>query len=293
MNLGPEAGNGEATKEQVRLFWSRNPMFYGSGEVDQLDDEEFRSVCRRLDRVFYQKTSGIFDAVGAPMYTKVINYEEYRNKRVLEIGFGAGSLLKELYEQGLSVHGIDLSDTHVAFCTRRIELGDFKAAIQQGDAEQLPYKDQSFDLVVSHGVLHHTPDIRRCFDEIHRVLKPGGRMVTMLYHRYSFRVLYIDYFGLMRHRWKHPNKRVFCSLDQAVRWASDIHDPEQIGAPVAYALTKPEVTQLCSRFSEVRHMTWDYPDLIDYFPLGIFAPACARRWIMGRVGYFLVTTARR
>jgi SAM-dependent methyltransferase len=54
----------------------------------------------------------------------------------------------------------------------------------------LDFADNTFDLVYSHGVLHHTPDTQAAIREIHRVLRPGGRAVVMLYHRdsYNYRV---------------------------------------------------------------------------------------------------------
>jgi SAM-dependent methyltransferase len=54
----------------------------------------------------------------------------------------------------------------------------------------LDFAADTFDLVYSHGVLHHTPDIEAAISEIHRVLKPGGRAKVMLYHRgsYNYRV---------------------------------------------------------------------------------------------------------
>ena len=51
---------------------------------------------------------------------------------------------------------------------------DVRAA--RADAESLPFADESFDLVLGHAVLHHLPDLRRAFDEFHRVLRPGGRL---------------------------------------------------------------------------------------------------------------------
>ncbi|HEY5884672.1 MAG TPA: class I SAM-dependent methyltransferase, partial [Pyrinomonadaceae bacterium] len=58
------------------------------------------------------------------------------------------------------------------------------------DAEQLQFKDQSFDLVYTHGGLQHTPDTANAVREIHRGLRPGGRAMVMLYHRdsYNYRI---------------------------------------------------------------------------------------------------------
>src|SRR5205085_11863984 len=47
----------------------------------------------------------------------------------------------------------------------------------RADAESLPFFNQSFDLVLGHAVLHHLPNLQRAFEEFHRVLRPGGRIV--------------------------------------------------------------------------------------------------------------------
>ena len=53
------------------------------------------------------------------------------------------------------------------------------------DGERLPFRDQSFDVVYSNGVLHHTPDTAGAIRELHRVLRTGGVAKVMLYHRNS------------------------------------------------------------------------------------------------------------
>jgi len=57
--------------------------------------------------------------------------------------------------------------------------------LRKGSALAIPWPNDTFDLVFSHGVLHHIPDIRSAEAEIHRVLKPGGTLVAMLYARSS------------------------------------------------------------------------------------------------------------
>src|SRR5207253_10292090 len=91
---------------------------------------------------------------------------------------------------GADYTGVDLTDAAVDLARKRFELfglpGEFRAA----DAESLDFADESFDLVYSHGVLHHTPDIAAAVSEIHRVLKPRGQAIIMLYHRgsYNYRI---------------------------------------------------------------------------------------------------------
>jgi SAM-dependent methyltransferase len=78
----------------------------------------------------------------------------------------------------------------VDLAKRRFELFDLPGTFRVADAETLDFRDNSFDLVYSHGVLHHTPDTTAAVREIHRVLRPGGKAVVMLYHRdsYNYRI---------------------------------------------------------------------------------------------------------
>src|SRR5215467_2636662 len=73
---------------------------------------------------------------------------------------------------------------------RRFDLFQLPGTFRVADAEHLEFPDNSFDLVYSHGVLHHTPDTAAAVREIHRVLRPGGKAVVMLYHRdsYNYRI---------------------------------------------------------------------------------------------------------
>ncbi|MGH9365772.1 MAG: class I SAM-dependent methyltransferase [Thermoanaerobaculia bacterium] len=121
----------------------------------------------------------------APWMKSAIGFDRYRGKRVLEVGFGLGTDHVSFSRGGARCFGIDLTPAHITATRRRLELEHSTPRLSQGDAEKLPFADQSFDVVYSFGVLHHTPGTQAAVDEIHRVLRPGGEAIVGLYHRDS------------------------------------------------------------------------------------------------------------
>jgi len=110
----------------------------------------------------------------------------YQGKKVLEIGCGVGSDLVNLARAGVVVTGVDLSPKSVKLARRHCQIFGVKAKLMVADAECLPFSDESFDIVYSLGVLHHSPGIQKAIAEIYRVLKPGGKVIVMLYHKNFF-----------------------------------------------------------------------------------------------------------
>jgi ubiquinone/menaquinone biosynthesis C-methylase UbiE len=115
-----------------------------------------------------------------------IAFETTSGLRVLEIGCGCGSEAERFARAGAHYTAVDLTNAAVNITRLRFQLANLEGRFVQGDAENLPFADGSFDLVYSHGVLHHTPDTPRTIREVYRVLSPGGRAVVMLYYRDSF-----------------------------------------------------------------------------------------------------------
>jgi ubiquinone/menaquinone biosynthesis C-methylase UbiE len=107
--------------------------------------------------------------------------------RVLEIGSGAGAHSCLFKRRGADVTAVDLTPVRALSTARKLALarGPGPARAYQADAENLPFRDDVFDIVYSNGVLHHSEDTVRCIAEVRRVLKPGGRAVIMLYSRHS------------------------------------------------------------------------------------------------------------
>jgi SAM-dependent methyltransferase len=117
---------------------------------------------------------------------RLVNFDGYRGRRVLEVGCGAGVDLARFAKGGASVVGVDLSSSAIDLARANFEqqslTGDFRVA----DGEALPFEDDSFDLVFAHGVVQYTADPQRLVDECRRVLKPGGEAVFQVYNRISW-----------------------------------------------------------------------------------------------------------
>jgi SAM-dependent methyltransferase len=110
-------------------------------------------------------------------------FRKHVGERVLEIGCGTGSDLLQFAKHGADAVGIDITAEHIRLARKRV--GSL-ARVQHGSGTSIPFPDESFDYVYSHGVLHHLDQPRRMVDEIFRVLRPGGRFNVHVYARWSY-----------------------------------------------------------------------------------------------------------
>jgi ubiquinone/menaquinone biosynthesis C-methylase UbiE len=124
-----------------------------------------------------------------PYILDVINGMEAAGRDLLEIGCGMGCDLVEFARRGARATGLDITSAGAALARKNLEWAGVYGNVLVGDAERLPFSDDSFDVAYSLGVLHHTPDTEGAINEVFRVLRPGGTALIMLYHRYSWFVL--------------------------------------------------------------------------------------------------------
>jgi SAM-dependent methyltransferase len=176
-------------------------------------------------------------------FDPLVDFAALADQDVLEIGVGNGSHAQLLSSRADSYTGIDLTDNAVNATTQRLNCFGIDANISRMDAERLEFPDNSFDLVWSWGVIHHSADTRRILSEIARVLRPGGRCITMVYHR-SFWFYYI-YRGLIPGLFKFKFFRGM-SLTQVVESGTD-------GA-IARFYTIPDWKKLVSEFMDVERV---------------------------------------
>jgi SAM-dependent methyltransferase len=167
------SSSGPATTADVRDYWNRHihdleitthpvgsPGFFA--DLDQYHFEKLHHLLRLVD------------------------FDGYRGKRVLEVGCGAGTDLVRFARGGALVTGVDLSPSAVALARENFAQQGLQADLREADGEHLPFPDASFDFVYAHGVVQYTANDRSLVRECHRVLKPGGQAVFQVYNRISW-----------------------------------------------------------------------------------------------------------
>jgi len=173
------------TQDQVRDWWNRNPMSYDVGSPIAAAPAS-RDYFRELDRrVFDPRVLRLTKGKDGRPFSRFVDFHSLRGKRVLEVGCGSGFAVQLFAEAGAEIVARDLTEWAVETTLARLAAFGLTGDVAQGDGESLDLEDESFDLVFSWGVIHHSTDMDRALGELVRVLRPSGRLVVMVYHRRS------------------------------------------------------------------------------------------------------------
>lgn len=170
---------GDAYKDAAQDQWDFNPAgSHYAGAAPSHTRDWFEAIERHRYHEY------------APWMPEVMEFDRHRGRELLEIGGGLGTDLSQFARHGARVTDVDLSFGHLRLAQENFALRGLPGRFIHHDAEALPFDDGSFDVVYSNGVLHHTPDTARLVAEIHRVLRPGGRVIAMVYAESSFHFWY-------------------------------------------------------------------------------------------------------
>lgn len=184
-----------ALKANVKAHWEEETCGTRYG-----DESDRKSFFDEISRSRYKLE---------PYLPAFADFQSASGKTVLEIGVGAGADFQNWCHYASHATGIDLTKRAIALTDERLRLNAVESAkytLLTSDAENLPFDNGSFDIVYSWGVLHHTPDTHRAFQEAFRVLKPGGSIKAMIYHDPSWTglMLYVQH-ALLRGK---PNRKM-------------------------------------------------------------------------------------
>jgi SAM-dependent methyltransferase len=162
-----------ATVDEVRDYWdrhihdleiTRHPV--GSrGFFDDLDQYHFEKLHHLL---------------------RLVNFDGYAGRQVLEVGCGAGVDLARFARGGAVTTGVDVAHSAIDLARANFAQQGLAGEFQVADGERLPFPDNAFDVVYAHGVVQYTADPSRLVDECRRVLKPGGEAIFQVYNRISW-----------------------------------------------------------------------------------------------------------
>ena len=171
-------------------------------------------------------------------------FEKWKDKRVLEIGCGLGTDTVNFARAGASVTAVDLSGESLRLARQRADLfgvGD-NVIFRQLSAENLPtyLQQESYDLIYSFGVLHHTPHPWRAIEQLSHVASSETDLRIMLYHRYSLKTLVLT------------KGRVW--NDELVAKQSEA----EANCPITYTYSRVEAKDLLSPYFKPYSMSVDH-----------------------------------
>jgi ubiquinone/menaquinone biosynthesis C-methylase UbiE len=254
----------------------------------------------------------------------LVPFAEAKGKQVLEIGIGNGADGVMFALNDGHYTGADLTEAALEATRKHFEVLGLKGKFEKQNAEQMSFPPETFDIVYSHGVLHHTPGIQQAIDEVWRVLKPGGRAIIMLYHKHSFNY-YVRIMAYMRvrvllqillriGRWDQDRKKLEREALTGLRgnqdrrvWQVHYHNFLKEGwaylraenfvhhctdgpeCPVARAFSKTEVRELFRRFGGIETK-------VAHFPLKKYrrwVPFSLEKFLAARMGWYLFIYANK
>ncbi|MGD0158720.1 MAG: methyltransferase domain-containing protein [Candidatus Bathyarchaeia archaeon] len=143
-------------------------------------------VDKRRAMIFYRVLSKVYDRLNVFFYTDTMRNDVaelahiHQGSRVLDVGCGTGytteAVLKRL-EIG-EVDGIDMTSQQLRKAARKLNPKKVVVNLSRGDAENLPFRNETFGAIISFGALEYFPNPERALQEMARVVKPRGRVVV-------------------------------------------------------------------------------------------------------------------
>ncbi len=245
-------------KTAVHDFWNRNVNQFNQLNRDDVGSSVFYAAAEELRYKYHYHLPPLFDRIA----------RQFPGGTLLEVGCSMGNDTIQLARRGLKVTGVDLTEKAIELIRKRFADEGLGGEFRVGDAEHLPFADDTFDVGYSFGVLHHTPNTAGSICELCRVIRPGGKAFVMLYHRRSLNSL--------AHRLT------------GVPFDGSRKDP----CPVEKTYTVATAKEMFHLFSDVQ-VEVDYLCGTGWGVVGRMIPKRLHRWLGRRVGWHLMVEATK
>jgi SAM-dependent methyltransferase len=231
-----------ASPEPLMQRWERAEIERSSVEASLTPDAALRVSARNLERYASPPSDTAY-----PLEYAYHLLGDVRGLRIVDFGCGSGSNTVQLANRGAHVWAVDISEDLIRLAIRRLAVNNRAGGAQfiVGSAHDLPFPDQSIDVVFGIAILHHL-DLRLVSREVHRVLRPGARAIFQEPVRNSPTVKFVR--SLIPYR------------------APDI-------SPFERPLTDSELREFAAPFSSVRARAFNLP----HVPLGALLPMVKKK----------------
>jgi 2-polyprenyl-3-methyl-5-hydroxy-6-metoxy-1,4-benzoquinol methylase len=226
--------------DAVRDFWNARPCNIRHSPKEVGTREYFDEVERR--KYFVE-----------PHIPAFAEFARWKDRKVLEVGCGLGTDTVSFARAGAHVTAVELSQKSADLARQRVQVYGLedRVTIHVGNAEELPslVAPQTFDLVYSFGVIHHSPHPRRIVEHLRRYMTAESELRLMVYSRISYKLFWIM---------KEENIWDMSRIDEIVARNSEA----QTGCPVTYTYTDESVRELLEGFRvfdvhKAHIFTWD------------------------------------
>jgi len=164
--------NNDTQIQEVYEYWNKNPLHSIEFPQDQITKEYFDQI----DDVRWNENE-------LWSQSTFYNLKGNSNTKILDAGCGIGVFTRYYARKGFNVTAIDLTQKAIELTQLSLKLNNLNAEVKQASVENLPLESNTFDYIVSNGVIHHTPQTEKAVSEFYRILKPGGKATVAVYYR--------------------------------------------------------------------------------------------------------------